>query len=276
MGLEQVFYDMYNPDWFEDYNTQVTKYKDGTCRMFKSTSEIWKFTDEGKNELSEELKHRLKKKLGVPECLKIDESEDNIHRSIRRSKRQIKDLLFNNVNENSLFVTLTNGHRTGDADIDNASFKKKLLNRLNYLKKKYEFEYLIVPELHADKKYIHYHGIINGDIGHLSPAVDDHTGELIEVNNKQIYNIDELDDLGFTTASQVADYKKAVSYIANYVTEETILLKGYRRYYYSRGMEKPERIEIKLSDKAFEFVCDKIYDVGNGRVGYSTIDIIEE
>lgn len=271
MGLEQVFWDMYNPEWFESYNTKVTYYRDGTCKLFRSTSDIWKFTEEGKKELSEDFKYRLKKKLGEFETNTSvqQKKEDNIERSIRRSRKEIKDLLLNNASDSSLFVTLTNGNRTGDEIFDNTSFKKNVLKRLNNLKRTLNFDYLLVPELHEDKKYIHYHGIINGDIGHLTPAVNPKTGELIEENGKQIYNIDKLSGLGFTTASYVEDYKKACTYISKYITKETIQLKGFRRYYYSSGMKKPDKADMSLSEHDFNLMCNKVYRTPNGSLGFS-------
>lgn len=128
-----------------------------------------------------------------------------------------------------------------------------------------DFKYILVPELHADGKKWHIHGLL-ADIGDLKKRLVD-SGKV--KNDCKIYNMD-IWKYGFSTVSEIKDSGKASSYISKYITKEMLVHLKFRKHYWaSRNCLKmndvmsinymlPEEIEeyLKLHDvKYCKTVC---------------------
>lgn len=111
-------------------------------------------------------------------------------------------------------------------------------------------KYLIVPELHSDKKHYHFHGLLSdcGDI-HFR-----YSGKNDRKSGQPIFNI--LDwTLGFTTATRVQDTQKVSSYITKYVTKNIggeNYLKNKKRYYASQNINVVEPEYFVLDEEEFQ------------------------
>lgn len=242
-----------------------TVYANGTIRYYYFKNEQWYFTEEGKEYMlpdgvfeSTDYKSQFEKKV-------IKES--NEERSLRRSKRMLKDYCLNNMKEGALFVTLTNGHQTPGADSElrykhNQEFKKRVLKKMNNLRNKYpEFEYILVPEYH-ESGYIHMHGLF---FGYPFDRLND-SGHSYKHN--VIYNLAGFELIGFTTATFICSIERASSYVTKYITKEMSLYKGWQRYYISRGIKRPEIEKIKMDLVELQNSVDWYRDMGNGVLGY--------
>lgn len=100
--------------------------------------------------------------------------------------------------------------------------------------------YLVVPEQHKDGAY-HFHGLFSGidNMGLMDSGCTDKDG-------KTVYNVGRY-KFGFTTATRIADYHKACSYLQKYITKDLCAVtKGKRRYWSSRNVKLPEVEELHL------------------------------
>lgn len=257
---------MCHEDWIDYYTVSKTAYSNGTVRYYYFKNEQWFFTEEGKEEMlpsgvfsdSSTFKDSWERKL---------QKETNEERSIRRSKRVLKDYCLNNMKEGALFVTLTNGHQTRGADSElcykhNQEFKKRVLKKMNNLRNKYpDFEYILVPEFH-ESGYIHMHGIFFG-FPHSRLIDSGYT-----TKTSVIYNLGGFEGIGFTTATVIKSIEKASSYITKYITKEMAFYKGWQRYYISRGIKRPEIEKLKMDLQEVQSSVDWLRDMGHGYLGY--------
>jgi hypothetical protein len=166
-----------------------------------------------------------------------DENQENsVERSIRRTKKAIRDYTLNN--NFDLFVTFT-----FKTDRDNITkIKRQMSNWLkNQQKRKGKFEYLIVPEFHKDGKSIHFHALIKGYAGELRPSQNPKTGLPLLKRGKQAYTIPSY-MLGYSDAQKIEDtpesHAKVGHYIAKYVTKDMPLFFNKNRYWVSTGLAK--------------------------------------
>lgn len=214
--------------------------------------------------------------------------ETNEERSLRRSKRLLKDYVLNNHidGKKAYFVTITNcmqsinlsdlyGGLSGvpaevtqcfaNSEIvkeDNAEFKKRVLKKMSHIKQKNpNFEYILVPEFHSSG-YIHLHGFFFNFPDNLM----EDSG--IKHKGNKVYNIVNFQNIGHTQCTIVRKISKASSYVTKYVTKEMATYKGWQRYYISSGIKKPiiEKVEMTMDD--FFKYCEWFKDCGNGWVGF--------
>ncbi len=162
---------------------------------------------------------------------------DNLERSLRRTKSKIRDIAL--CNEFELFITLT--MKVDRQDINKS--KTKVINWFkNQQKRNGKFEYLAVPEFHKDKKSLHYHSLLKGYTGEVVQAVSPKTGEIL--NNK--YNLKSY-TLGFSDVRKIKqtpdDFNRVANYITKYVTKDMPLLFGKNRYWASHSLKRPIVIE---------------------------------
>lgn len=176
----------------------------------------------------------------------ITTTEDDVLRSVRRSKTILSDIVL--CNTFSQFATFTfNGSKdsarkfgytiTNREDINECKEKMR-----KWLKNQRDihggFDYLIVPEYHKDGKAIHFHALMHGYNGHLK-----YSGR--KRNQRMIYNIKSY-KLGHSTVVKIPqtheDYSRVASYIKKYMTKDMPLFKGKNRYWCSKGLKRPERV----------------------------------
>lgn len=172
-----------------------------------------------------------------------------IHSANSRAKNKVYRIARSNTWD--WFITLTFDRTKTDAS-DYDEITEKLQNFLDNIKKRKcpNMKYLIVAELHADKKHYHFHGLLAN--------VDELRFRFWKVDKKKnlpIYNIVDWTH-GYTTATRVQDSSRVSSYITKYITKDVDYhLKEKRRYYYSRNCDIAEE-ELFLFDEE-EFL--KVY-----------------
>lgn len=171
---------------------------------------------------------------GVSDIAKTS-NEDDIERSLRRTKASIRDYAITNQFE--LFATFTFKSNR----YDNEKSKVKMNNWLkNQKKRKGKFEYLIVPEFHNDKKALHFHALIKGYKGNLEPAINPHTNKPI----KDVYQFPSY-TLGFNNVKKIDDDPKSSTrvgnYIRKYVTKDMPVFHAQHRYWVSSKLKRPTR-----------------------------------
>lgn len=164
-------------------------------------------------------------------------NEDNLERSLRKTKTLITDYML--CNEFSHFVTFTFDPKKSDRT-NPVSQKKQMTDWLhNQRNRNGRFSYIIVPEFHADRKALHFHAVVN-----------DYPGILLDSGKKQkgktIYNLKGY-TLGFTTAVEIDNYEKVIWYLQKYITKDMPQFFGQRRFWTSNGLRKP-KIEDNPSD----------------------------
>lgn len=184
-----------------------------------------------------------------------EQDEDDVKKSLQRSKSHVRDYI--HCNRFDLFCTFT--FKDDRHDIDKC--RRKMSDWLkNQQKRNGKFPYLIVPELHKDGA-LHFHALFKDYPGKVEKATNVHTGELLRPHGRQAYNLTGY-TLGFTNAMQIVDsassYAKMASYVSKYITKDMPLFPGKKRYWPSRKLRKPiveynpAWIDSYKPDKAYE------------------------
>ena len=158
-----------------------------------------------------------------------EEKEYEKLKNLWRIKTKIKDYILSN--DFNYFWTLTFKADRYDYDL---AFKK-MGKWLEKMRKKYgKFDYIMIPELHKDGA-IHFHGVTGGLNALIVEADVRHKGA-------KVYNCLEW-EYGFTTLTKIRDKEKTASYVTKYITKEmqnSIVEKGKKKYWCSRGLRKPD------------------------------------
>ena len=195
-------------------------------------------------------------KITFPEQKQISKSKERTQKQIEHSiessvNRTINQIyMLSRANRWDYFITLTIDLQKLDSTDFNL-ISQKLNIWTNNLKKRYapDLKYIIVPELHKDKRKWHFHGLF-ANIGKMSL---DFSGKvcigkyIYDYVQKpfatKIYNI-PLWKYGFSTATVIRDPSRASSYITKYVTKDLCrVLPNQHRYLASQNIDKPiERV----------------------------------
>lgn len=170
--------------------------------------------------------------------------------SLSRTKNSIYNIARSN--EWQWFITLTfDRNNTDSSDYDMITCR--LHTFLNNLQKRKcpDIKYLIVPELHKDKKHYHFHGLLSN----VDSMRFCFSGKFDNKDNP-IYNI--LDwKYGFTTATHIKDSQKTSSYITKYITKDSEnKLNNKRRYMCSKNVERVEASYHLLDEEEFLEIYD--------------------
>ena len=140
-----------------------------------------------------------------------------------------------------LFVTIT----FDPEKVDRSNYydvTKRLSFWLKNIKKRYapDLTYLLVPELHKDKKSFHFHGLF-ANIGDMTMLKSG-----LEKDGNTIYNVNDY-KLGFSAATRVKDNSKVCSYISKYITKELCTVtEGKKRYWASRNLNRVKAKEFYM------------------------------
>lgn len=167
-------------------------------------------------------------------------TETNIERSIRRTKKFIRDYVL--CNDFELFITFT-----FKSDRQNITkIRKQMRTWLkNQRDRNGKFRYIIIPELHNDGKSLHFHALFGDYPGKLSQAINPKTNKPLIQKGKVIYMLDGY-TLGFNNAKLIstddADRAKISSYIQKYITKDMPTFSNKNRYWVSSGLVLP-RVE---------------------------------
>lgn len=138
-----------------------------------------------------------------PETFKeLDSDEDailyetNQERSLRRTKKAIKDYVL--MNDFEWFVTFT---FADDRHNDERSRKRFATWLRNQRKRNGKFRYIIVAERHKSGA-LHFHGLLGGYEGKLVHAINPHTGKRIKDGRGDFVRNFEEYKLGINTAKK--------------------------------------------------------------------------
>lgn len=215
--------------------------------------------DEWENvkEIEKIMEKARMKKIRASEQNKMSEKEKQElkKRSIKNSKSRTVQHIYHIARGNTWewFVTITFDPRKVDrGNYDDVV--KHLSNWLKNIKKRYapNLTYLLVPELHKDKKNFHFHGLFS-NIGDLT-LID--SG--LRKNEEIIYNILEF-QLGFTNVTAVLDNAKVCSYISKYITKELCsVTDGKKRYWCSRNINRVSAKEFNMTPEELETMKDSV------------------
>lgn len=174
--------------------------------------------------------------------------DHSVKSSVNRTVNQIYAISRSNRWE--YFVTLTiDPNKLDSTDFNLISEKLNIWT--NNLKKRYapDLKYILVPELHKDKKKWHFHGLF-ANIGSMPLTFSGKTciGKFVYDYVKKpyatkVYNI-PLWKYGYSTATIVKDTAKASSYITKYITKDVSrVLANQHRYLASQNNDRPvERV----------------------------------
>lgn len=159
-------------------------------------------------------------------------NDDNIQRSVRRTKTVIKDYV--DYNEFNLFVTFTFSPKKVNRFDMNACYRK-MSTWLHNIKVDYDdFAYLIVPEKHKNGA-IHFHALFKNFPN------DKLKKTTVFQNNKQVYNLTNFRS-GFTNAQFIDDNKQSIAgYLTKYITKDMQKIHNRKRYWSSRNLSLPEK-----------------------------------
>lgn len=208
------------------------------------------------------LKHRVSlKNMTLNKTKKPDNTtrsdsdsinDETLERSLRRTQSEIADII--DCNDFVWFGTLTLSpdkvNRLDDDEVLN-----KVNNFLKVLRRNSpKTQYLLVPERHKDGA-LHFHALFTD----LSvPMVD--SGK--KWHNEPIYNLKPY-TLGFSNFTKIRDKAKTANYCRKYITKDLLAMrKNKKRYWASRGLNRPERIDnLALEDveDAFRVKKDDAY-----------------
>lgn len=205
--------------------TSIASYLPGLIRVFVPSSALNRIPDGWEASST-----------GSTAQLESINTETNLDRSIRRSRRTVVDLVICNPFE--LFCTFTTSN---DRHNDSRS-KEKMFNWLhNQRKRNGKFQYVIVPERHKDGA-LHFHAVIAGYTGSLKQSYGP-KGKPIIKHQKPVYEFPEYKS-GFNSAQKIGsgnnDLTSVARYLSKYLTKEMDLANSYkRRYWASVGLFRP-------------------------------------
>jgi len=162
---------------------------------------------------------------------KVTKKEDNIQRSLRRSKTTVQDIILSN--DFDLWCTFTFDKRK--LDRYNSSKCKSVMSNWLFNQRTHspDLKYIIVPEKHKDGA-IHFHALISNYHGTL---ID--TGHKTK-NQQTIYKAQSYKS-GFTEFVKLDTNKEAIAkYITKqYLTKDMILFPSQKRFWASRNLIRP-------------------------------------
>jgi hypothetical protein len=164
-------------------------------------------------------------------------NEDNLDRSLRNTKTTVADYAL--CNEFNIFATFTFSPEKSDRLNPNA-VKMQMANWLRNQRKRFgRFGYLIVPELHKDRRALHFHALMKDYSGILTFSGRNHKG-------RPIYHFKSY-TLGFNSAVPIDNIQKVSSYLRKYITKDMPQFHNKHRFWTSNGLSRP-RVEDNPAD----------------------------
>lgn len=206
------------------HTARVKTYPDGSREVLVCDQAI--FHPQGW-ERAGERPPRRRRAQEAPERSPEVRERDNLDRSLRRARAQVRDLAL--ANPFRWFVTLTLDQAKVDR-YDMASITRRLNTWLDNQVRRHGLAYVLVPERHKDGA-IHFHGFFNDAVKAVDSGHRDREGH-------PVYNLPAW-SLGFTTAIELyGDYHAAVGYVCKYIGKQGDKPGG--RWYYSGGdLQRP-------------------------------------
>ncbi len=190
------------------------------------------------------------------EVLFEENEKTDIEENKKKSQLESRNRTIQNIygiarsNKWDLFLTIT----FNPVLVDSTNYEevvRKTNNWLRNLKKRVapNMKYLLIPELHADKKKWHFHGLL-ADCPELTLIETD-----IVRNGKRVYNLGNW-KYGFTEVTYVEDTRRVSSYIVKYITKEVCdVTFGKKRYWASKNCTRPEQVmSVDLVDNIQDYI----------------------
>ena len=268
------------PHMSKSYDFKVVEFPNGSIEIRLYDKPICELSVEECGKRQAKIERTIKRRIAMalPKCdefipfeddvcevLNINYLEDyelteemrkrkNARNSYRRTVNKIHDLA--RCEEWTMFYTLTFSQDVVDREDFGACMKKarKWFDNVRQRKAK-DLKYLIVPELHADKKSWHIHGLVCNDdgISYVDSGKRDKHG-------KVIYNVENY-KFGFSTATRIDDSHKVSSYILKYITKDLCERSlGQNRYFRSNNLQEPKVTQLLSSEL---FSNGYIHDLDN-------------
>lgn len=173
---------------------------------------------------------KMEKRTGMtPEQIaKLD--EENLERSVRRSQKQLADII--ECNDFDWFGTFTFDPKKIDRHDQNA-VKAAMTQWLNIQRRKSpDMLYILVPERHKDGA-IHFHALMGNYNGKMAQSGS-------KWQNQPIYNVIDY-KLGFTNFTKIRNKAKAANYCRKYITKDMAKITNNKRYWASLNLKKPTK-----------------------------------
>lgn len=201
---------------------QVDSFPDGTLRI----TEIYNCCTANKSEKKENTGKGLS-----------DNPEKGLSSSICRAKSNIYDIVHSmNI---MWFGTLTFSPDCKDVNREDIKDCKRYLgNFFQNLKRKYpDVRYLAIPELHKDKKGLHFHVCAEN-----WPETDFVFSGIKQKGRKVFNNLSW--HAGFTNFTKASNSQKCANYMLKYITKTLIETGsfGKQRYLVSKNIPRPQRL----------------------------------
>lgn len=184
-----------------------------------------------------------------------DKKEDSIHRSLRRSKSVIQDIMLSN--RFDLWCTFTLNCRSCYPKCDNKpciclpddckrydiAYARRVLSNWFRNQKKHSpnLQFLAVPEYHKNGA-IHFHCLMSNFNGQLKEtSKKTKYGQTIYNATGYYSGFTEFVRIGerFDSQSYDEDYKRVAKYLTKYITKDMPMISGRRRYLVSEGLNRP-------------------------------------
>lgn len=238
----------------ELYNLKVTRFANGQVEIRKYSDVVGGNTNVKKEwgkdysslfrantqRMEDELEEREKVYNPFTEKREKEISFDMAYKyendSFKRTKEKVYEYSRQGMWE--YFITITFDPKKVDRTNFDACMEKAR-NWAKNTKKRYcsQLKYLLVPELHKDKKSWHIHGLLMNCEG--LPLKD--SGKK-DKKGRVIYNLNFQG--GFNSAIRIGTTKKDIysiaGYVCKYITKDMCrLTRGKHRYYVSKGIDKP-------------------------------------
>lgn len=186
----------------------------------------------------------------------------NTFRSLRKTKQNIYEIARGSVWD--LFITLTISDKNIRFSLEEC--KKRIGKRLNNIRRDYaaNLKHLLIFERHPTSQAWHVHGLLKNIDGlTLNKACNYHTGELLEKNGKQIYNIKEFESIGYNTATFIEDNNRVTQYILKYISKDLAFeYPNKKSYLCSKGLPRGNEILLEVDSE------EDINNVFNEYFGY--------
>jgi hypothetical protein len=177
------------------------------------------------------------KSLAIREGVNKTSEEDKLERSVRRAYTAMKDIVLCNVFE--MFVTFTFKEGRDNPEL----CKDKMSGWLKRQRKNDKsFQYIIVSEFHKDGESLHFHALINGYKGKVVRAINPKTNSPLVKKRRKVYDLPNY-TLGHSEVYYIGETEedriKSGFYLLKYVKKDMPIFLNRKRYWASRGLDKP-------------------------------------
>lgn len=173
-------------------------------------------------------------------------NEENAERSLRRTQKELQDLV--DCNNFEWFGTFTFDPAKIDRHDEKAVKKAMSVWLNNQRRHSPDMIYILVPERHKDGA-IHFHALLGNYNGKMADSGS-------KWQKQTIFNVVSY-PLGFTNFTKIRDKAKTANYCRKYITKDMVnTTTNQRRYWRSKNLLKP----VKTYNESVEETLKKHFD----------------